>query len=136
MSTFGGQMQTITEDTKLKLRDLLQKTALDAFSEVVLMSPVKSGRFRGNWLPAIGAAPGGYDWQKLDPDGSETIARASATVEASELGDTIYLVNNLPYARRLEEGWSKRAPAGMVRITAARWQPIVRKVAAVIVAGN
>jgi len=37
--------------------------------------------------------------------------------KASE-GDTIYLVNNLPYAQRLEGGWSHRqAPNGMVALS-------------------
>ena len=37
--------------------------------------------------------------------------------KASE-GDAIYLVNNLPYAQRLENGWStKQAPNGMVALS-------------------
>jgi hypothetical protein len=37
-------------------------------------------------------------------------------------GEIIYLTNSLPYARRLEYGWSKQAPAGMVRITVANFE--------------
>jgi hypothetical protein len=39
----------------------------------------------------------------------------------------IYLTNALPYARRLEYGWSKQAPSGMVRISAMRFAEAVRK---------
>jgi hypothetical protein len=31
------------------------------------------------------------------------------------VGDLYYLTNNLPYIERLEYGWSKQAPGGMVR---------------------
>ena len=31
----------------------------------------------------------------------------------------IYIQNNLPYANRLENGWSNQAPAGMVALTIA-----------------
>ena len=55
-----------------------------------------------------------------------SVAAACVTAIApAKFGATIYLVNNLPYAVRLEYGWSKQAPAGMVRITAAEFQSIV-----------
>jgi hypothetical protein len=31
----------------------------------------------------------------------------------------------MPYALRLEYGWSKQAPAGMVRVTVAEFQAVV-----------
>jgi hypothetical protein len=31
--------------------------------------------------------------------------------------ENCYIQNNLPYAERLENGWSKQAPHGMVKIT-------------------
>lgn len=39
----------------------------------------------------------------------------TAGVQPLKLGDTAYLVNNLPYAVPLEYGHSSQAPAGMVR---------------------
>jgi hypothetical protein len=42
-----------------------------------------------------------------------------------------FLTNNLPYALRLEYGWSKnQAPAGMVGLAVAEFQSIVRDAAA------
>jgi len=40
------------------------------------------------------------------------------------LGDIVYLANNLPYAQRLEDGWSQQAPEGMVKLTVQRFQQI------------
>ena len=43
-------------------------------------------------------------------------------------GNVVYLTNNLPYAQRLEyEGWSKQAPAGMVRVNMARIADIMKE---------
>jgi nitroimidazol reductase NimA-like FMN-containing flavoprotein (pyridoxamine 5'-phosphate oxidase superfamily) len=46
-------------------------------------------------------------------------------VQSLTIGQTAYLVNNLPYAVPLEYGHSKQAPGGMVRITLARFQQVV-----------
>lgn len=133
MSDFGRQVQRWSQETERKLRDVLQKAALDAFSEVVLMSPVDTGRFRGNWMPSVGTALSGYG-DAVDPSGNGVIASAAATVEGADLGDVIWMVNNLPYAKRLEDGWSGQAPGGMVHLTARKWQPIVDRVVAQVVA--
>jgi hypothetical protein len=90
----------------------IRKVAIDLFTRVIMRSPVKSGHFRGNWQVAIGAVPVGA-LALHDKTGTATIARATATAMRLRAGQTIYLVNNLPYARRLEYGWSKQAPAGM-----------------------
>ncbi|RON05150.1 hypothetical protein [Pseudomonas brassicacearum] len=82
------------------------------------------GRFRGNWqfsidLPADGVL------DQIDPSGNVSIAVLRTQVQSLTIGQTAYLVNNLPYAVPLEYGHSKQAPGGMVRITLARFQQIV-----------
>ena len=44
-------------------------------------------------------------------------------------GHVFYLVNNLPYIRRLEQGWSQQAPAGMVAVTVSEFQQTVARAA-------
>ena len=110
-----------------KMNRAARKITLDAFSEVILMSPVDTGRFRGNWQTAIGSAPSGTI-EATDPSGNTVIAKVSGVVAGVTPGDVIYMANNLPYAQRLESGWSGQAPAGMVRLTVQRWQPIVDEV--------
>ena len=106
-----------------KMNRAARKITLDAFSEVIMMSPVDTGRFRGNWQPAIGSAPSGTI-EATDPSGNMVIAKVSGVVAGMQAGDVIYMANNLPYAQRLEDGWSQQAPAGMVRLTVQRFQPI------------
>lgn len=43
------------------------------------------------------------------------------------VGDVVYLTNSLPYAQRLEHGWSKQAPRGMVRLSAIEFKRFVRQ---------
>jgi hypothetical protein len=82
------------------------------------------GRFRGNWQFSIGA-PAEGELDQVDPAGGVTLAKLRLQVEQLTIGQTAYIVNNLPYAVPIEYGHSKQAPGGMVRITLARFQQIV-----------
>jgi hypothetical protein len=85
------------------------------------------GRFRSNWQTMIGAMPSGT-LDSVDPSGQAAIARGAAVIEATTVGPAIFIVNNLPYAHRLEfDSWSKQAPAGMVRVTVAEFNSIVEQ---------
>lgn len=90
--------------------------SLTLFSNVVYRSPVDTGRFRGNWQCSIGV-PITSVLDSKDKSGSETLAKVRAVVETMEVGQTIYLTNNLSYAIPLEYGSSAQAPSGVVRIS-------------------
>ena len=82
------------------------------------------GRFRANWHLSIDVIEN-VTFDEVDPGGQETIAALVSAVSDFTAGQTAYLINNLPYAIPLEFGHSTQAPAGMVRITVARFQQIV-----------
>lgn len=84
------------------------------------------GRFRGNWQFTIGI-PASGELDRIDPSGAETLAALTAQVASLTAGQTAYIVNNLPYATSLEYGHSTQAPAGMIRVTVARFQEIIQE---------
>lgn len=85
------------------------------------------GHFRRNWTLTIGA-PDFTIFEGEDPSGGATVAKNSAVMDGypSDKFPVIYLQNNLPYAERLETGYSTQAPGGMVALTmgelAALWE--------------
>lgn len=81
------------------------------------------GRFRSNWNVSVGQ-PNTSTSERV-VDASQVIDEAAAVTLTARAGDVVFISNNLPYAQRLEEGWSKQAPHGMVKITVARFQSIV-----------
>jgi hypothetical protein len=107
-----------------RAEQVFRKITLDMFSRVILMSPVDSGRFIGNWNTTVGE-PSLRTWQIKDKSGQLSLDRLNNAVETLKLGDTIYLANNLPYAMRLEYGYSAKAPAGMVRVTVVQFQKMI-----------
>lgn len=118
--SFSIDLSRAIERAKGKQALVIKKVMLEAFSKVVMKSPVKSGRFRANWQTKLGGY-GRVSIKVLDKDGTATVARINSAVMSLPLnGQRIYLYNALPYATRLEHGWSHRqAPQGMVKITLA-----------------
>lgn len=93
-----------------------RKVALDLQTSMVEMSPVDTGRFKGNWQCGLGTANADTS-QPEDKSGPGAIGRTEEVLQGWKPGQKIMLTNSLPYSRRLEHGWSKQAPAGMVRLT-------------------
>ena len=81
--------------------------------EIVPATPVATGLARGNWRPSLNA-PSTRPLTFLDPTGAATIARIIAVSRSYRLGDTIFIVNRVPYIGDLNRGSSPQAPAGFV----------------------
>lgn len=85
------------------------------------------GSYRMNWQTSIGSAASG----ELDgTDKNDTIAgaRAAGATNKARLGQRIYLVNNLPYAKGIEDGTASTRGTGKVRMAALKWNQIVKEV--------
>lgn len=112
-----SQWTRIADRQKAKLLRVAKNSFSFAGKKIIRLSPVDTGRFKENWLTAIGEMNTAIDL----PSGFGLIP----VVKLLRLGDTIFFTNSLPYAMRLEFGWSGQAPMGVVRITIADWQGIV-----------
>ncbi|MEA7672512.1 HK97 gp10 family phage protein, partial [Salmonella enterica subsp. enterica serovar Cerro] len=92
-------------------------------------SPVDTGRFRGNWQ-TTGATPATGLVAGVDPTGNKAVNNASTYIGSAPNWYEFTLTNNLPYAERLEYGWSKQAPTGMIRVNIARFNTLLNEEAA------
>ena len=78
-------------------------------------TPKDKGTAQGNWFAKINS---------VSNETSETRTEAEAILDATNTaqkasGNIFYLTNNLDYIRKLEYGWSKQAPNGMLRLSIA-----------------
>ena len=109
--------------TEITVRGIL----LDLTRLIIKASPVDTGRFRGNWQASVNT-PKVTQLKRKDRTGTRTITAASNVIEKFNMGQTFYLTNNLPYARRLEYGsHSKQAPNGFLRINLIAVQSMLAK---------
>ena len=133
-----GKWNNKVEEAATKI---FRGTSLSLFSKIVLRTPVGNpsiwkhpkapkgytgGRLRANWQVNINSAPTGLVEGK-DENGGKTINGAVNEIFRAKLGDSIYFINNLPYADIVENGrHSKQAPQGMVKVTVAEFKQVVR----------
>lgn len=75
------------------------------------------GHFRRNWIVSVGGF-NETEIEGVDPAGAATAATGQAAIEAwknaGRLRANLVIQNNVPYANRLAQGWSRQAPAGWV----------------------
>lgn len=100
---------------------VVRGTLISMGGRIIKRSPVDTGRFRGNWQftfnsPAMGQLA------NTSPPNAE-LMNAANNLEA---GTVFYMTNNLPYAERLEFGYSSQAPAGMVRVTLQELEQVLQ----------
>lgn len=126
--TFSADISRFVAQAKGAVDEATRRATVLLAQGVVLKSPVDTGRFRGNWMFGSGAVPRGVS-EVVDASGQATLARLIALIGKSSAGGVTYLSNNLPYAVRLENGWSDQAPQGMVRLTSMEFQHYVTQAA-------
>ena len=102
---------------------VVRRTALELQSMMIERAPVDTGRFKSNFVAGIGTV----NTDISAAPGSDATGRTATTLQGWKPGQTIFLTNSMIYARRLEFGWSKQAPAGMVRLAVANYSQALAK---------
>jgi hypothetical protein len=119
----------------------IQKSASQLFMSIIIDTPVgdvalwkyapkttyKPGQLRGNWQTSINSQA--TDKISREQLGTSGPASKEAQSQASKfkIDSTIYLANNSDYGTRVEDGWSKQAPAGMVKVNVMKFDSILQK---------
>lgn len=117
--SFTTDLRRFRTRTERQRDQLIRYFCLNLLRDVVLGTPVDTGRARANWQASIGSPATGII-EKEDKGGGSTAAKGSA-VAAKAAGEVFFITNNLPYIYRLEfEGLSNQAPAGWVRTSIDR----------------
>ena len=111
-----------------------KKISMEALKRVVMKTPVDTGRCRGNWQTTISSPAAGV-LNVVDKEGDavnvgkKTHRRATTAINDAVLNagkqvlqglqayQAVFITNNVSYAIWLEDGSSKQAPKGMVKVT-------------------
>lgn len=113
---FTADLKRFGEKTEKSMNRFCRLVALDLHKRVVNKSPVDTGRFKANNQVSLNGLPSDSQLN-VDKGGDATITSGSNEVARFNLGDTIFIYNNVAYAMRLEFGHSKQAPTGIYRIS-------------------
>ena len=131
MSAFAINVQAFARKAGQNADAVIRTLCLDLLKDIVLNTPVDTGRARANWQTSINSPQGGtvefsadagsgVSAPKASAASADAINRGAAAVVKAP-GNIFWITNNLPYIYRLEfEQWSKQAPNGMVRLAIDR----------------
>lgn len=126
MTSIASQLAKIAKRSQKDAENVCKASMLRLGNITIQGSPVDTGRFRSNWMSAYGSVD-----TKTTPDadksGAPSVTRLKARLTDLNIGVTFYFTNSLPYAQRLEYGWSAQAPAGIVRTAKLEWPRIVNE---------
>ena len=145
--TFSSDIKEFAEKTKKDIADVKKYAAITIFTDIVKATPVGNpdywqevngkprkappgytgGRLRGNWQTSLNT-PIHTEIARIDPNGGDVLKEMQATVYNSEVKDSIFLTNNLPYAVPVEYGHSKnQRPMGMLRVSIAGFENAIKE---------
>ena len=113
-AAFKANFSKLIQKSNADVDELVRQVAQKLGASIDKISPVDEGRFRGNTNPSVVEMDLRTDYPP-DPEGTAAIERLETVLNGWKRGQTIYIVNSLPYARRLEYGWSQQAPSGVFR---------------------
>lgn len=126
MTGWTVPIDALVKGSKTKLETVVRRVTLEIFVNVVRRSPVDTGRFRANWNVSYGTpnvTTTEITQKGLSGRGTDEALR-SATLP---VGGVVYISNSLPYATRLENGWSQKAPYGMVKVSVTQFESAVKR---------
>lgn len=139
MANFEDIINQWVEDVESKVDDILQTITIKVGESLITLSPVDTGRFRANWQLGVDSGTTS-SLNRFDQNGQSTLAELASKANSFTAGQVAYIQNHVTYGYDLEygtyrgptqkvtdEGFSRQAPAGMLRVTEARFTEIVNE---------
>lgn len=128
MGAFSTGISKASEAIIGDVNTFFRKTVFEIYNGIVIKSPVDTGRFKGNWNISSGAVNYTYnDSATSSPYGEPANIDISSAILRLDISKPAFISNGLPYSGRLETGYSKQAPSGMVDVTVVEYQARIAK---------
>lgn len=119
-------LERFKRNNENRIASFAKLAMVEAFARLCIKTPVDTGNARWNWWCSIG----NIDYKnESHPNLAVDWSRANSAFISVKAGDTLYVSNSTPYIKRLNEGWSKQAPARFVEMTIAGIENDVNKLA-------
>ncbi len=121
---FNKLLEEYAKKTVPKIGKDVQRIIVEQiYKRILERTPVLTGRARRNWIPTFNTPSSRTTEQvagvretgiPMTAEERSRIERIIRNIEFGSFGTKVWIANNLPYIRRLEHGWSAKAPAGIM----------------------
>lgn len=120
---FARRMGMIADSIPPRANTIKKMVAKAVTRSVVYATPVDTSQARSRWQAGINASPvavygpffPGKFGSTAQPSSEAAITAANVEIDRAQPGDTVIVGNNAPYINRLNDGYSKQAPANFVQ---------------------
>lgn len=116
-NTFERDLKRFGTKLTEVLTDIHKEVCLETRLRIATKTPILTGRASASWNASTGAPD--YDTQPesyLNPSGAPEDGKKN--LEGYKLGDDLFVANGLHYIGDLNNGSSRKAPAGFIEATA------------------
>lgn len=116
------RMERLKEEIPSAASELASSVARVIQKDLVTVTPVDESTALSNWVLTVeepfdlfldAYVPGNAGSTQVE-SGQLALAQGEQQLKLKKPGESIFITNNAPYIRRLNEGWSNQAPAGFV----------------------
>jgi hypothetical protein len=131
MSDFAERIKKRNDQFFQRVNKSKRAVTFAMLSQVVLGTPVQTGRARGNWQVSTGTPVEG-EKDIMDKSGGTALSSGNTVIQRSKLEDDIWIANNLPYIYKLAYQYSpKTVPAqnspGWFRAIITNFKSLINK---------
>lgn len=113
----GGSFESLAVFEEKNVTKVKKQVAVELEKRLLRRSPVDTGQFRANWTFKAGNGDD-YDRRFYEGKTSRDRSRSARALKEKQLKTRDVLVsNNVPYADRLNNGWSRQAPMMFVELS-------------------
>lgn len=118
------EIDRMNEAYKIQIKKAMKVGIIEALRQVTISTPVDTGRARWSWFLSVRVPS-----PELPPEGKYSAPKINERMQALNenftVSDTLYLTNNVSYVPKLNDGYSRQAPARFVEKSAAIAQQAV-----------
>ena len=127
LQDLANNVEKIAKEIELAASKLAIDVANAIVADLAYTTPVDTSNALSNWIVTLDS-PATHEISPHVPgvlgstqpqSAAETVSLAKATLQNKKPGQPIFITNNAPYIRYLDEGSSSQAPAGFVERTVA-----------------
>lgn len=118
MKGFLRDIEDFGENTKRGAQAAVKREASNWFGEVVSLTPHDTYFAQSMWKYTVNRKPSGGSIKH--PGGNYYTPARTPTFYNFDVGDILYIYNNVEYIQALEDGWSSQAPANFANNSARR----------------
>jgi hypothetical protein len=120
MGSFADALKTFEIKANGAADAVVHGAVVEVGERVISRTPIDTGRAKSNWNYGLQTP----DIHTTQATGTRTL-NGIEDLPAKAGGFVHYVTNSLAYINALEDGHSKQAPQGMVKLTALEWDQIV-----------